>query len=548
MTPVDAPIPPRWRSLRWRLPLLMAAPAAALALVGVLGLHVESGQRLRRSLERRGEVVARLVQDAAESAATPAGLQRFVGRVGADPDVRVVVVAAGVPARVVASSRLDWVGQPLAALPPEVAGEELRDALDRGGVHRTFHEARQRFDYGIALPRPLPSLGAVDARRAAVVLQLDTRALQAELLDSTRRGIGYTLLAALAVTALGYLALKRMVTRPLAALGEAVRRKCDHEDPAWAATDTGDELGALARTMRDSIRRRAQSEASQRLTERLASVGSLAGGVAHEINTPLQFVNDSVHFLRDATHDLLDAATAARQEANVARAATPEVMREALRRIAAELDATDLDYLAQRMPEALTRSEEGVSRVRSIVHSLQACADGSSHALQHEDLNRTVKNAVTVVERTCLPVTLVGVDFGALPSVVCHAGDIYDAVLQLLHNAIEAVARRHGRAAPGTLPAGRVSVRTTREHDEAIVEVSDNGDGIAADIAAHVFDPFFTTKGVGHGRGQGLAVAWRAVTETHGGRLTFARRDDGGTTFTIRLPIDGPAVLRSDAA
>lgn len=539
----------RWRSLQWRLPLLMALPSAALALVAVIGLHAEADRRLDRSLERRAEVIARLVQDAAETAASPEELQRFITRVGADSEARVVVIAAGRPARVVAATRAEWNGRPLAELPAVIAGEELRDALDRGGVHRTFHASLQRFDYGTTLRRPLPSLGtAVPHDAAAVVLQLDTGPLQNDLISSMYWWIAFTLIAALSVLALAYLALQKLLLGPLARLGDAVRAGSEHDDAAWALATHDDELGVLARSLRDSMQRRAQSEAAQRLTERLASVGSLAGGVAHEINTPLQFVNDSVHFLREAAEDLLEAATAARDAATLPADAPPPVVRATLDCVAATLDVADLDYLAERVPQALLRSEDGVARVRSIVHSLQACADGSSHALQPEDLNRTVKNAVTVVERTCLPITLVGVDFGPLPGVMCHAGDIYDAVLQLLHNAIEAVARRHGRAAPGTLPAGRIAVRTWRDGADAVVEVADNGDGIADDIAGRVFDPFFTTKAVGHGRGQGLAVAWRAVSETHGGRLTFGPGPDGGTLFTMRLPIDGPAMIRSDAA
>lgn len=546
---MSGPATPRWRSLRWRLPLLLALPSTALAVAAMLGLYADADRRLDRSLDRRAEGIARLVQAAVETAASPEDLRRFVVRVGEDSEARVVVIAAGRPARVIAASRVEWNDRLLTDLPAAVAGEALSNALERGGTYRTFHESLQRFDYGTSLRRPLPWGPATSApEAAAVVLQLDTAPRQADLLGSMYGWMAFTLAATLAVLALAHVALQRMLIRPLARLGDAVRGGHERDDAAWTLADHDDELGLLARSLRESILCRTQSEAAQRLSERLASVGSLAGGVAHEINTPLQFVNDSVYFLRDATEDLLGAATAARRAVALPRDSAPAVVRAALDDVAAALDVADLDYLAERVPEALSRSEDGVARVRSIVHSLQACADGTSHALQPEDLNRTVQNAVTVVERTCLPLTLIAVDFAALPEVVCHAGNIYDAVLQLLHNAIEAVARRHGRAAPGALPAGRISVRTWRDGGEAVVEITDNGDGIADDIASRVFDPFFTTKAVGLGRGQGLAVAWRVVSDTHGGRLTFSRGADGGTTFTIRLPIHGPALSRSDAA
>lgn len=539
----------RFGSLRWRLLFPLASMWALLALIALVGVDLEAWRRLEASLERRAETVANLVTYGAETVSSVSDLQRFVSKAAAEPNVRLIVVAGGRPARVVASSHGAWAGQLVSELPPSIGIEELRETIEAGVVEKTFHDDEHHYDYAVPLLPSLATLEGGTLAHGAIVLQLDTRTLQADLQRSMWRWMAGIVLAATVFMVVGYRVVRRRVLRPLGSVAEAIRAGQEHEDAAWALTNTGDELGVLAGALRRSLLARQQADEGRRLAERLASVGSLAGGVAHEINTPLQFVNDSVHFVREAAEDLLGATLTAREVAlALPDDAPPAEVRGALARIATALDGADLDYLADRVPQALRRSEDGVSRVRSIVHSLQACADESSHALQPEDLNRTVKNAVTVIERSSPFAGRIDAEFGELPAVVCHAGAVYDAVLQVLQNAVEAVSRRHGRAASGAEAPGRIVVRTWRDGGDAVVTIADNGDGITADIAGRVFDPFFTTKAVGLGRGQGLAVAWRAVTDTHGGRLTFDSRPDAGTTFTIRLPIDNPGTLRSHAA
>lgn len=530
------------RSLRWKLMAPMAVFWAGLAVVAIVGLRWEAERRLEQSLVRRAEALANLVNYSAESASTSADVQRFVAKASAEPDVLAIAVAAGQPARVLASSRHAWRGLLVSELPHEVIADDLAGAITGRASQFHFHTDAHRFDYGAPLLLSLPALTDGSLASGAVAIHLDTQRLQDDITRSAAAWVAAILAGAAAFTFIGFQVLHRRVLGPLAAIADAVRAHREDDDATWAPTHTGDELGALAATLRASILERTRSVSALRFSERMASVGTLAGGVAHEIHTPLQFVNDSVHFLRDASNDTLQTLADVREAAaTVTPDATPEALRAAFARVAQAVEGADLDYLVERLPHAADRSVEGIERVEAIIRSLKACADASSGDLRADDVNRAVKNAVTVVEVDCLRVTLLGVEFGDLPPVVCRVGDIYEAVLQLLTNAVEAVALRHGTGPAGARPAGRIAVRTARDADHVVITIADNGAGIAPAIADRVFDPFFTTKEVGRGAGQGLAIAWRTTTERHGGQLTFDSTPGAGTTFTMRLPIAGPA-------
>ncbi len=535
------------RSLRWKLLAPMAVFWAALAVLAIVGLRWEAERRLEQSLTRRAEVLANLVNYSAESVSTAADLQRFVTKASAEPNVLAIAVAAGQPARVLASSHYAWRGLPVSELPRDEIADDLAQAITAQAAGFHFHTDDHRFDYGAPLLLSLPALTDGSLASGAVAIHLDTRQLQEDITRSSAAWVLAILIGATAFTLIGYQVLHRRVLGPLAAIADAVRHHREDDDATWAPTRTDDELGALAATLRASIQERTRTVSALRFSERMASVGTLAGGVAHEIHTPLQFVNDSVHFLRDASNDTLQTLADVREAAtSVAADAPPAALRAALASVAMAVEGADIDYLVERLPRAADRSVEGIERVEAIIRSLKACADTSSGDLRADDVNRAVKNAVTVVELDCLRVTLLGVEFGELPAVVCRVGDIYEAVLQLLTNAVEAVSRRHGTGPGGALPAGRIAVRTGRDGGDVVITVEDNGDGISPAIAERVFDPFFTTKEVGRGAGQGLAIAWRIVAERHGGRLTFVSRPGGGTIFTMRLPIAGPAATGTE--
>jgi signal transduction histidine kinase len=254
--------------------------------------------------------------------------------------------------------------------------------------------------------------------------------------------------------------------------------------------------------------------------QKLESVGRLAAGIAHEINTPIQFVGDNLRFLAEAFDDLTGILAAY-------RAGDPEAA------AAAEAMA-DIEFLAAEVPEALAQTLDGVDRVAGIVRAMKAFGHPGDEEKAPADLNEAVRNTLVVASSETKYVARVVTDLGGLPPVWCHLGDINQVLLNLIVNAAHAVSAAVG--ATGEL--GTITVRTRAEGDEAVIEVVDTGCGILPEIAHRVFEPFFTTKHAGSGTGQGLALAYSLVVDRHGGSITFASRSGEGTTFTVRLPVD----------
>jgi PAS domain S-box-containing protein len=255
--------------------------------------------------------------------------------------------------------------------------------------------------------------------------------------------------------------------------------------------------------------------AEQRLAagERLESIGRLAAGVAHEINTPIQYLNDSISFIRDAMLDLL--AHNARLQA-----AQP----------AAELDE-DIEGLRQDLPPALDRVVDGLGRIAEIVRSMKEFSH-DQREMCPVDLNRAIKSTLVIARSEYKYVADLNVDLGELPPVTCQGGQINQVVLNLVVNAAHAIADR----VKGTADKGLITVRTYVEAGHAVIAISDTGGGIPEAIRARIFEPFFTTKEVGRGTGQGLSIAHNVI-KSHGGSLEFHTELGAGTTFYVRLPL-----------
>jgi two-component system, NtrC family, sensor kinase len=269
---------------------------------------------------------------------------------------------------------------------------------------------------------------------------------------------------------------------------------------------------------------RDQMEVELRMAQKLEAVGQLAAGIAHEINTPVQFVGDSVHFLREAFEDLrglLDAYRDALGES------LPSAVRE---RLAAAEAQADAEYLRERVPAAVERTLEGVERVASIVRAMKEFAHPQTEQAP-ADINRALLTTLTVARNEYKYVAEVRTVLESLPPVVCNLSDLNQVFLNLVVNAAQAIE-------DGPQETGTILIRTARDGDAVTIVVRDDGCGIPRDIRERVFDPFFTTKGVGRGSGQGLAIA-RAIVDRHAGSLELATEVGRGTTFTIRLPIAG---------
>jgi signal transduction histidine kinase len=265
------------------------------------------------------------------------------------------------------------------------------------------------------------------------------------------------------------------------------------------------------------ISKQTKLEGELRQAQKLESVGKLAAGVAHEINTPVQFVSDSVHFVKSACDDLF--ALLERQRTGDEPAAFAERI--------------DLRYLSEQVPRALELALDGLGRVTGIVRSMKEFAYPHTAEMVSVDLNQAIRSTLTIARGEYKYVAELSTELGELPSVRCHIGDINQVVLNIVVNAAHAIAEKKAEQ------KGSIHVRTHQDGDTVVIAVSDTGGGIPEHLQDSIYDPFFTTKAVGSGTGQGLAIARTIVVDRHHGGLWFESRAGVGTTFFIRLPIAG---------
>ena len=305
------------------------------------------------------------------------------------------------------------------------------------------------------------------------------------------------------------------------------------------------ELSRANETLAAEVQARAKIEIELRQAQKLEAVGRLASGVAHEINTPIQFVNDNIHFVRDAMGDLVTLVKRYQdvQQAVLSADASLEGAQELAREATEAEETADLAYLLENVPVALERSLDGIDRVAKIVQSMKAFAHPDQDSKVAVDLNQAVASTLTIARNEYKYVADVETEYGALPPVTCHVGEINQAVLNLIVNAAHAIAD----VVQGTERRGLIRVRTCVEAGAAVISISDSGGGIPPHIRDRIFEPFFTTKEVGKGTGQGLFIARSVIAEKHGGSLTFETETGKGTTFYVRLPIHDASERTADS-
>ncbi|MCU1427356.1 MAG: domain S-box protein [Actinomycetia bacterium] len=273
-------------------------------------------------------------------------------------------------------------------------------------------------------------------------------------------------------------------------------------------------------------------EGELRHAQKLEAVGRLAAGIAHEINTPIQFVGDNVHFLQEAFEELTSLLTAYRGELHNDEARPWNERQERLVAIEAGID---FDYLEAEVPAAAGQALEGVQRVATIVSAMKAFGHPDHGDWRVADLNEALSNTLIVARNEYKYVATAETDFGELPLVPCVVSDIDQVFLNIIVNAAHAIGPTNEGEDRGVIT---VRTRHDEEHNQAVISFTDTGTGIAPEHQANIFDPFFTTKEVGRGTGQGLALARTIVMDRHHGSLTFESVLGEGTTFTIRLPLE----------
>jgi signal transduction histidine kinase len=274
--------------------------------------------------------------------------------------------------------------------------------------------------------------------------------------------------------------------------------------------------------------RRLENDLAQ--AQKLESVGRLAAGVAHEINTPVQFVSDSVHFVREAMDDLSDIVDKYR-ELRIATENGADVAAAAKAAEEAEDDA-DLDYILENAPVALDRARDGLGRVAAIVRSMKEFAHPDRKEMSQANLNQAIQSTLVIASNEYKYVAEVETDLSAnLPLVNCYAGEINQVVLNLIVNASHAI----GDVVKDSGAKGKIRVATRTLGEQVEIAITDTGKGIPVEVRARIFDPFFTTKDVGQGTGLGLAITYGIIQE-HDGTIHAMNLPTGGARFTIELP------------
>ena len=286
------------------------------------------------------------------------------------------------------------------------------------------------------------------------------------------------------------------------------------------------------------ITERMALEEQLRQAQKLESIGQLAAGIAHEINTPTQYIGDNVQFLKGAFADL--GLLLAKYELLWVAAKGGAPCGETVEEVSAAVEDADVGYLLAEIPKAIEQTLEGVTRVATLVGAMKDFSHPGTKEKIDLDLNRAIESTLTVARNEWKYVADMETDYDpTLPMVSCLPGEFNQAILILIVNAAHAIADVIAKGGP---QKGKIKVQTLNcpEWDE--VRIQDTGSGIPQTIRARIFDPFFTTKEIGKGTGQGLAIARSVIVDKHGGTIHFETEEGNGTTFIIRLPRDGKSL------
>jgi two-component system, NtrC family, sensor kinase len=267
-------------------------------------------------------------------------------------------------------------------------------------------------------------------------------------------------------------------------------------------------------------------------SEKLASIGQLAAGVAHEMNTPVGFVASNFQTLQNYMNKLLDLL----QRYEVLGEAVEDGLRERRLEMLAQIKQArkdlKIDFLLHDIGTLFDESKEGLSRVTKVIQNLKDFSRiDQAQAFAEYDLNAGIEATLTVARNEIKYDADVKTELSSLPEICCNSGQINQVLLNILLNAVQAI-KSQKRTDRGTL-----TLRTYATADDVVCEISDDGPGIPPEILHKIFDPFFTTKPVGQGTGLGLSVSYDIIVTKHHGQILVDSKVGKGTTFTLRLPI-----------
>ncbi|WP_051434381.1 response regulator [Desulfonatronum lacustre] len=270
--------------------------------------------------------------------------------------------------------------------------------------------------------------------------------------------------------------------------------------------------------------------------QKLESIGQLAAGVAHEINTPIQFLSDNMRFLKEAFDELSTLVSACREF--LCDEPTNGFSAAAVKGAQDRYAAADVGYLLREVPQAIEQSLGGLERVAHIVRSMKSFAHPGGQHMVLADINTALSDTVTVSRNEWKYVAEMHMDLDPeLPRISCYLSELNQAFLNIVTNAAQAVAEAHGEHSQ---EQGLITISTRADGEWIEIRISDTGTGIPDNVRSKMFDPFFTTKDVGKGTGQGLVIVHNAIVKRHGGSIAVESEVGHGTTFVLRLPVTAP--------
>ncbi len=301
----------------------------------------------------------------------------------------------------------------------------------------------------------------------------------------------------------------------------------------------GDDNSLLGLTIIGAdITDRKKMESQLQQSHKMEAIGQLAAGIAHEINTPVQFVGDNTRFFQEAFDDLIQIIK--KQQEALEAAKSNSLTEELIQNIEKLIEEIDLAYLEEEIPVAVDHSLKGVERIAKIVQAMKIFAHPGMAAKEPVDINKEIEKTITITRNEWKYVADLKTDFDeSLPPIPCFRAEFNQVILNMIVNAAHAIAEanRDNQSQRGT-----IHIRTIWEGNQAKICIGDTGAGIPEEIQHKIFDLFFTTKEPGKGTGQGLAISHSVIVEKHNGTLTLETREGKGTTFTIGLPMEaGPA-------
>lgn len=354
------------------------------------------------------------------------------------------------------------------------------------------------------------------------------------VIDWFKDALGKGMLASTLADGRTFKGAESQITRPDGAvlpIGISIAPIADGKGVTRGAVATFQDLTGIQQLQRQLLQ-----------SEKMASIGQLAAGVAHEINNPMGFIHANLFQMAEYLSDLRRVWT---QVESLQKAVGQEDMaeiRSTSERLAGIADEADVDFLLTDLAKAIRESQEGSERIRHIVHDLRDFSYPDSGQQILADVNECLESTANIVWPMMKHLVVLEKEYRDLPAVMCFPMQLKQVFMNLLVNAYQSIEERLGEAAHRGGETGRIQLRTEPRGDHVCVSITDDGIGIDAANLDRIFDPFFTTKKVGSGTGLGLSTTY-SIVQRHGGTIRVESTPSDGTTFRVLLPVDGADVV-----